>query len=736
MIRKMTSLVKFLCAQYRNRLVVFIAVIVIPLIFFFYRYSFLSYFEGDEWIFFSFFKDSVNSPYWPVAGFTDTFRRYGELNVHIAPISNMIYVIQYKLFKLNFIPYLISSLLLHSLTSIVYGLFVHKLTGNKLFAVGASLLFGLLSTHYQAITWVVASVYTQLSVLFGVIAFTYAYNYAKELSKKDALLCTIFLFFSVFSKETGYAFLIGTPIFVGYISYRKGGFEYLKQAALTAYRMFLLVFGISILVRIPQIISLFLAETEGASIQLMLFRLVTYTSKVISQAIIPNHYLIDFSKWITEMQFPFFNQEASVEGTTYLNFVQTAVPEFLSHIATAIIISIIFLAARSNRKTKTLRNISLLMIIIATVPILFISLKFPWWGYTSIIDSRHLYHVSIWVVMLINIVLLSFSEKIEKVFSLKWQGIYILLLVIILIFQLFSLRRYILSQQEASHFRDRKMIVNTLVRDVEPKEKMIVYTGSNMSFYGFGLYMLPFQTSFAHMLPVIFSETYHTNGIPYPKSFYSKDYMPVGGLVTQGFYQDGKYLLGYYLEKEPLIRTIEENNLNVDVIYAFEYDGYDHKFTNITGSLRGEIESILNSRKVFSDWRRYAGPDEYFTFLADSEWNVDKKNSTYIIQSSEHPILTIDVIQNVDNIQFSAFVDSQLINGQPVNGKYTTETLQLDLDKNRILLRPEASKNTVYLVAGNNLMFYRLTIQDEEDSALLMRTLEFVDEQNEKIGGV
>lgn len=705
----------------------------------FYSISYQSYFEGDEWIFFRYFTPLATRDVWLVSGFVDTIFSGKEINLHMAPLAHMIFVIQYKLFQLDFSLYLTFSLILHSVVVWSLAFFTYQLTRNKTLAVLSSFLFLVNAQHSQAVTWVITSVYTELAVLFGLVSLGFLLKALRERSEVYLNISLLALLLGLLSKEIALSFLFAYPVV--YFTYRK-----LKSVAIghvVKYSVVLCLFGVL------QLHNLGIFEGKNASTEmstrpiaytlfdkldsldgeLLLYRTLSFTFKSLSQSVIPEQVFTFLSEEVTRLAFPYFNQEAEVRGTTYLLFTQNVMPELLSFVLGVIVLALL-LQVREERWGKLVLSLFFLGII----PIVAITLKFPWWGYSAVVDSRHLYHLTPFVSIILASLIISVSRYISSRSRLQQMVPMVLTILVFIAVNYASFHAKTRNLQEEMLFNARREIVTTLQREISPvPKKLVLFTSSNASYYGFANEMLPFQTAFSHILPVIFNSVFHNEGQQYPESFFTKEYLQgvPGGLVTQGYYESEGYGLGYFLDEKKLIKAMELNDIDSDSVYFYDFDGVKNILSNSTEQSRHVVQNLLEDRKQFSDWARYGSLDHHFSFQADPEWSVQVSEDTYrVADELGNPLVTIRVIENSENMQFSDFVLDQATS--PTQ-KYKTITQQLDFDLERVVHYYDQNPNTWYLVAGNNLQFYSLTFFNKEKMNSAIRTFEFIDDAYDEI---
>lgn len=723
--------------------------VILGLVLMFYGRALNFYFEGDEWVFFRFSDGLVRHPAWFVIGFLDTFIRRTAINLHLIPLANMIYVIQYRLFGLQYLPYILTSFVLHTATAISFGLFVESFTKNRKLSFISALLFAVSAQQWHAVTWVIAAVNTQLAVFFGFLSLRFLVVSLEKPAKLGLrIISAVLLLCALFSKESAIVFLFMYPVVGLIVSPR-------QLKVWRRWREFLAVvgiFGALQLTRLPLAkFTALLGRSDNSPIaykildlaesipQQWLFRWGSFSLKSFGQALLPSNFIIQVGIWITDQHFPFFNQEKAIGGPTYSSFVFSVMPELVSYFFSLLFAAVLF-SLRSRLPVESrIRRFSIAFYLLGIVPILAIILKFPWWGYTSIVDARHLYHLTPAITLLLAAFFIELGDLLDK----KWKimrGFFLgILLFGWLTFQYTSLQSTLKKHAKNSSFQTRKVIVNTIQKGIAaPPKKLILYTSSNQSYYGFAEQMLPFQTAFSHMMPVLFSRSYHPEGHIYPESFFSNQYLPKGGLVTQGYHEDGEYGLGYFLNRILLIRMLEKHRYGPEMVYAFAFDGEANTFTDNTAQFRQELAQLLDSRRIFYDWKRHGRMEHYFSFQADPDWDVsfDEETDAYTVQTaSGEGILEVVLIRNEGDLLFSTLVLDEL--KQKFGDKaltYSTGTFEVDMDIPRVMLYSEFDPETFYVAAtGTNKMFFRMTMRNERLARQIFRTMEIMDGENEPI---
>ncbi len=699
-----------------------------------YENLFTQYFQGDEWYFFQTYIESVRSPYWMVNGLTRAFTHPQPFGFHFSPLLEVIYIWSFRIFGLNQYLYLITYSFIHILNSFLVFSLWNLLTRNFKFSLLAGLFFLLSTAHHEAFTWISAAPGTTIAVTWILAALISFFKYCQNPQTRNLYFTFLFTFLGLMTKETSLVLILFIPLY--YIYQFKPDLKQLLLKLWGIWAAVIFFFSVRLIfapkLPTPEIAYWKLGILDriyNGGLDLYFFRYVAFTVKSVADSFVNPLLMKKVAIYFTDMQFPYFNAQKPIEGTNYMSFINGPGLEFISYLIGVILL---FISYRLLKDTL-FKTFIISYFLLGILPILAITLIFPWWGFSPTIDSRHLYHLSLVTSAVFSLALSALAEKTNHVIHFK--NVLIPLTMIFILW--FVVQSYYLNQmlgKQAEEAVQRTKIITTLQHDIgTPPQKMIIYTQSNKSYYGFAYWMLPFQTAFSHMLPIIFGKPYNPQGLDYPSSFYSDKYLPTGGLVAQGYFEDQGYAIGYFLEKMPLIKTLEKNNLPTDIVYAYNYDGYTYKLTNNSEKFREEINELRTSRAVFKDWKRYGSKEDFLSFQSAPSWNVTYQNRTYTISDKNKQILTIEVIPNKNAEQFSHFVETQDYLGVPIGTHYLGRSIQPDLDMTHNVSYVESHPTTMYTVAGNNLMFYKFEIMDKENWQLILRTLEFVDQVDEEI---
>lgn len=705
----------------------------------FYTYSplFGSYFEGDEWYWMRVLHSLYASENWAAHLFSSSFNFRDVTNPHVIPLSDAYQLIQFHFFKLNYDLYALASILFHGINAVLVGLFTLLYCRSKKVAVGASFLFVALATHAQAVTWMAATVNTQPALFFGLLSLICMLAFSRNNAPWQYGASLLFLLASLLSKETALIFLVLVPAL--FITENKR-----RVASSWQYVGFAMVGLLFVLLQyylraasIPDFSSQgqpwlygLIGKLDSLSISLLAFRFVTFLLKTVAQVFIPISLISELGIFITEFQFPYFWEEQAIGGTKFLVFIHSVAPEFLSY-AIGMVIVLLLLAYYRVSAYKTQLKLFLLAAVGGVIPIVLITVRFPWWGFTATIDERHFYHFSFIIAIILALFFDELSRYLEHKIRYSHVAIYSALLLFTILGSASLLQEKIELQQKATTSEVREIIVTTLQSEVpNPSKKMIFYIESNASFYGFAEPMLPFQTSFAHMLPVIFSHHMHPEGLSYPDSFYTQSFLQQsqGSLVSQGVYAEGEYLLGHYSSKTNLLKYLHDNRQDIEHVRGFRFDSGGASFVSITDDLQTDLYTFFEENESFLLWNTWDINNTDMIFKTDPSWEVVLDETTAVVQDRGRTLFEIEAFENPDVQTITDFVAVQKYAGVPIGADYITTPLEMKYDEtDRPLYSPKYNTSIFYTYSGNNNFFYKIQFYDATIQSEVLPLLQFSD---------
>lgn len=151
------------------------------------------FFFHDEW---TFLYKSITDP----VNFL-----FSSHNGHFIPLFNLIYLICYRLFRLNYVPYQFILLAFHFINAYLLYLIIFLFTKRKILGVISFFLF-LITPMYWEVLFSFSTMPTILCLTFMELAIYFLIKYRQQKKTKCLLLSAIFSFFSSISWGAGVFF--------------------------------------------------------------------------------------------------------------------------------------------------------------------------------------------------------------------------------------------------------------------------------------------------------------------------------------------------------------------------------------------------------------------------------------------------------------------------------------------------------------------------------------------------
>lgn len=559
-----------------KQVLIFLSLLVL-LIFAFWGFT-GTFFQQDEWQFFGAFIHALASSN-PIMNLTLPF--VGEIT-HFYPLSNLFFLTEYLLFKMNFPFYALTSLLWHFLNGILLYILIKKLVKNDLIALGSSAIFLTYSLSHQAVTWVLVSAANLPATFFMLISLIFFINFTDKKDNKYFIISLIFLFISFLFKEISLFLLILYPLFIW--------FHHSKSSRKTIWFIFAVIFfyitlrGIFFILPIrsdqPEI-----GNVSSAPLQTYVYRLASLPLKGLTQSIIPSNFLIQNSDLLIRLGYPqFIDKNGSVNP--YIS--QTIVFDLICYFYALVILILVYILYRNLKSQKEIllaewvKN-TLIFILFSFLPFIFIPGKA---GYFSIFEPRNLYIASAGISFIIAIFLFSFTKKISKNLKVQHLLFFVALLVIILL-HIFNIQNDLSKLEEVGVLR--KSFLEIIEKDYPtlPK-KVIIFTQSNKPYYGMPEEekILPIQSGFGRMVMVWYQDKEKFPGCLYEDQF-------LHDLLSQGYKQCQSRGFGYFRNFDVLKEQIKKDETLINEVIVYNWDGGTEEFKNITQQVRNRLKQEL-----------------------------------------------------------------------------------------------------------------------------------------------
>lgn len=622
------------------------------IVLFFYKGAFKSYFEGDEWYYFLKFLPLTHHPFGFLESVVLSFTKSEEISGggHVAPIYSSIWYLFNYFFGLNFAPYIWASLLIHSTNSFLITIFVKSITRNKINAVLSGIFFAITAVHYQAITWVMAVVPTQISLLFSLFGVMLWIFWRKNKSKRTLVASVAFFIAALLTKETAIVFVVLAPIL--FISFKNKNL--LKSAIIPSLTL-------AIYLPLRFIVPYLLTGATSFSIHLPLQSLLLYQiliiNRIVIEVFIPSDTLLYLSNLISHT-FYFHISNPFIQKESYEIFIETVGGDIavLSLIPFFIIISTYSVWSYINRKKNSAILIfSILLIVASAFPLLFILSYAPWWKESFLIDSRHLYFPSVGASIVFAFGIINGGKILLRKIPRK---LVLIIGITVLFFWVTYQYKYI--QKKLIKFQEYSTARQYVLKTVEEKipklgKKSIILVVSDTPYYGFSN-IPPFQTNLGQILMVKY---FYNNDLP--ESFLTDAKLFSRGLTDEGYsIHDGK-TFGYYITMPTLMKDLKKGKFLPDDIRSFSWNGQKNELLENTEITRTLASKFLKNYNETLNWKKIVLTQVKFDYPQGSlenvvEYDENTLNSYKVKMPEKGEIITIKIIKKDKEVTFDKYV--------------------------------------------------------------------------------
>jgi len=628
----------------------FVFLFFLTIVFIIFRSLFSSYFEADEWFHFTYYFPLTKKPDGLWTALISTFINSGALSggQHVVPIASVIYFLNTKFFGLQYVPYAFMSLLFHAINSFFVFLLIKislkKTKKNLFFAIIGGIFFALSPASIH--TWTgAAPFYGQnlLSVTFFLLCLIYFKLAFINKTKKCIYFSVIFLFLSVFTKETSAFLFLLLPLLV-FFEKKVFPFKFLIKTFVITLTMF--AFIRFVLPQIPSgfenvinaivdkeiktaynatnipkpsvdagVVDLSIYKNLPAEVA---FRSITFPVRMMGTLFLPRETTFSIVKLVAPIIVPIppGGDASGQQGFIYGSGNYAVI--YLVSIGLFIFCMIKIKNFIKNKQDEDARVLALgvAIVVLSALPLVAIIFSFPRWGYDFYFDSRFYYNPNVGAALIFPFLLFSVAKLISKLLRIKlikWTAIALFSAWFIYNYYILSLTINYFINRYSSDRREVATQLTTLLPRLHEKTVFYFETDSK-SAYG---PVLPFQTSVPQALTLIYYDK-----SPLPDSFFNKTILDA---KPEGYqYVDGRGF-GYYISKKSLSEALLQKKFTVDDIYSFYYEAEKVKLHDTTFLTRAEIKKYLTDRKTVADWKLFeASPSATQTvrFLYPSDTEV------------------------------------------------------------------------------------------------------------------
>lgn len=573
-----------------------------------YSKLFNSYFESDEWFYFTYYFPLSKEPLGILTSIVSNFTNsdYISGSQHMVPIASLIYFLNTKIFGLNFVPYAFMSLFLHSINSFLVFLLTKALLHKKkvstknLYAILGGIFFALSSVPMHAVTW--AGFYGQnvLSVTFFLLCVLYFKIAFIKKKIRFIYFSLIFLFLALFTKESTFFLFLLLP-FIALTEERIFPLKFLGKVFLGALIIFVVFrFLIPNISTLPdKIVDIYLSSSPvgGNSGPIssrdlsvhkdlpgeIVFRTITFPIKMTGSLFLPPENVMLAAQILAPVITPIIPGGDQSAYSSFINYSGPSVIIYLASLAIIIFVLTKIINLRSNKNYDDAKVLVIGIAIIAfgVLPLVAIIFTFPLWGYAVFFDSRHHYNPAVGASILFPFLVFGVANSISKIF--KARNITVVVLLVFVAWLLYSAYAFDKSIKvfAQNYGEDRREIVKQLKNFLPELPAKTVFYFEKDGKAPFA--SLPFFTSIPQALSIVYYDV-----SPLPDSFYNKSLFSG---EPEGYQFSDRRGLGFYITKEKLLQDLQLGKFEINDIYAFYYYGAEAKLKDITKEVRKEAEA-------------------------------------------------------------------------------------------------------------------------------------------------
>ncbi len=544
----------------------FISIVLIVIIISTFRQLPLTFYQQDEWL----GSGQVIS-----AGYSIVTRDLSPIQLLTAdgrPLARLLGVFFLNTFKFDTAPLALYSIFFHILNSLLVLLISQKLFKKIFPAFIAGAFFALNSVSHQGVTWFAASFGLQPAVFFILLSI-YLMVISVE-RKKISLRILAFLsaFFSLYFKEIGVFLFIFLPLLPVILD---------KEYKIKKDYKFYLPFGIIIAVlSLYRLIQMFFVggpgnanvyvTAETSNLLLTIFiRIIMYPLVSFSLIFIPYQVAKEIAVALTYGYYPYIPQ--NISRWDLISY--TSILDNFAIIFSFLLIIILAFIYKKRTDLRTIIIFGVLFYLLSLAPYVIISKDF------SYLEPRYYYLTS----AASGLILAVFMQSVLSAFNNKKLLLGAMLIIFLgyIRYQILIIRTDIAQQVDIANERraflkDLNNYLPTLVENTN-----VFYFSGSKSFL-VDNNMLPFQHGFGHSVMSLY---YDSGKIPskLPESEY------LFRLGEQGYKSDGRVSFGYYSNLEELKKSVKDNKISSENIYAFYYDWDNKKLNDITDQVRQDV---------------------------------------------------------------------------------------------------------------------------------------------------
>lgn len=275
------------------------------------------------------------------------------------------------------------------------------------------------------------------------------------------------------------------------------------------------------------------------------------------------------------------------------------------------------------------------------------------------LEGRYYFVASAAVAILLFMSLLFYQTR-PRWIRLLWSG----LIVFILVLNFYTIQQQGLGLLSVS--KQRKQILSFMQEKiVSLPSKSVIYTETpHYGYAGSNQKILPFQSGLGYTLQVLFHGR-------------DQDYRPLlsqrflWGWLDQGYKEAHNVGFGYFYNYETLNKAVTDNQIPINSVYGFRYE--DKVMTDITAQLRGRLGSQRLTLQTVSPsgWSISSNEPEG----VDSNHTINKvidgnPKTDWLVSQTHGTYVEVDFDQPIDNV---ASITLTMGDGNSYPAKYRFE---------------------------------------------------------------
>ena len=541
-----------------------------------------TFFQQDEW------QSLAAAIYYQSISFSGIVQSFlpSDAISHFNPLAKIYEWFTFLFFYTNFEFYAWLSIGVHAINTFLLYYFVLLTFQNRKLAFFAAILFGVNSIASQAVTWVAAINSYEIPTVFILLSLIFFHRFLrqKEHRNRNVLFSFSLLFISLLFHEIGIFLLIFYPLI--FFLYTKSEWRKLFPALLYSLLLFIFAF---FLIRVPFFFGFtttlpVVTDISRPSVTVYPYRLVSIAMKSFAGSLIPERTLIEISQSVVYLGYP---QYLTADNLPNPFITQSIVFDLTSYMFTVIIVCIIIFCIKLTRdkKLKDALFWALLFVPASLIPYGFVLGKA---GYASILEPKFFYVGSIGISILVAAAAYSLLIKFSKQKILK--TIVYFLLGLYFVHHLMAVKTNSNNLVEIGTQR-KEFLTNIKSSYKKLPQNAVFFTQSDTAYYGMpdDERILPVQIGFGKMLMIWYQKDERFPGCLYEGQFL----LP---LLEEGYRSCGGRGFGYFRNYDKLIDTIKTNNIKVESVIAYSWNGKSEKLEDITSEIRTRIKIDLENK--------------------------------------------------------------------------------------------------------------------------------------------